>query len=512
MKNILIACISYFSEKSKYEIGADGKPKEKLYPYTADNISFTAHQTNEACLKFLTKKLENTGGIHEYICLKSVAVSNESFTMEHIRTSINKFCIDNEIKDRPIFTEYSLTPQEENDHRYDNILNKIAQRVLEIARNEAKSKPEASNSDIRIYLDVAGGKRDNFIFIQLLTKLLSFYGYGTHAYYADLTGKNLEGEKIGTIVNTDTSFVQMNMLDAVNEFVRHGTVASLRQCFRNVNNIQIKNLFKSMEKFGNSVQFCDTELSQKLRDIEEKLNELEANLNDTDSDAGAYIIKTMIPLFRKKFYIDTEQHSSESSTMNWCLENGLIQQALTIYNEKVRKSLFEKHFIEIDNSKYVQAIKQIHNERTHIPIHNIKINYILEKIFENARANQTLNENYKLYKVRNLQLKWLYGAYLFSPDLIKGITIKIDTELCHKLLIDCNFINFMRNRVNHAADSNQYDCRMIDLYKHGLRENDYRFSTFNRDYNIVSFGFNNDMRRALKNFGSAVEQIEGNIV
>lgn len=489
MKNILIACISYYSYDKKYKKDPSGNLVEiEPYTYTSEGISVKAHQTNEACLKFLMMKLRDFGGIDEYICVESTEVKKEPFTLEHIKTSVKNFCNENAGLRSPIITEYALSLAEELEHRFDDVLNSIAQKIQEIAEGD---------SQINIYLDVAGGKRDSFIFIQLLTKLLSFYGYGIHAYYADITRKNLAGQPISTIVNTDISFDHMKLLDAVNEFVRHGTVVSLRNCFPNLNNDTIRNLLNSMKQFGDSVQLCDTNLTEKLENIKESLNNFEKDINKTDNSNGLFIIKALIPLFRKKFHLDSnEGYPAYISVIEWCLENNLIQQALTIYNENVPGTLIGENFINVIGNQYDENIRNYMN-------HNRwpRSKAIIAVFNEEAlrRAENLTNSN-------RTDLSSLSGVYhLNARTMPEGFSINyIDTELLKKMLIDFIFVRDIRNKVNHAKTYNQNTN--INLYVYGINR-DYTFTSFKKKGNKVSInpqGLKNDMKRALRNIKAAL--------
>ena len=172
---------------------------------------------------------------------------------------------------------------------------------------------------------MAGGKRDNFIFIQLLTKLLSYYGYSIHAYYADADFRT----KTGTIVNTDRSFQHMEVLDAVNDFVQHGSATALRAAFSKVESPSVKALLKTMEEFSDSIQLCATDLSKKLEQLDQQLEQVEKYVED-DSN-GLFMIKAMIPLIRSKFHISHDSGSRGIiGIVRWCLENGLVPQTSSI--------------------------------------------------------------------------------------------------------------------------------------------------------------------------------------
>lgn len=511
MKNILIACISLINED--FNLDRDGNVRNPI-PYTgSDGITVEAMQTNEACIKFVIKKLaQSNKQLDNYFRVMSLAVAEQkdNFTMRYLNGAVNRFC---NPKNRnaesfhiPTYNNFILDPNEEKNHVYDAVLNSIAEKILNIAKDD---------SDINIYLDVAGGKRINFIFIQLLTKLLSFYGYGVHAYYADVDG---------TIVDMKLSFEHMKILDAVNEFVRRGSAESLRACFGETDARTVNSLLLAMEDFENSIQLCDINLSDKLARVSENLRGME---NVGGSGSGLFVIRTMIPLIREKFHISEDNSElGELGIVRWCLENGLIQQALTIFNETVKNIIINDRIITIDENAYNRIIEHMMEGKHESKRNNIKVVLIMRSVFEemyNAgtinndvlrmlinrfRQNNPVRETSRdgYFKYRGIESH--IGAAFFCRDYLPyGIRVSIDFELCRKILMDCNFVSLVRNRVNHAADSSVYDESVINLYRRG----DYRFKTFENvdanGLNIVPKNIKTDMYRALENLEAALNSI-----
>ena len=154
MKNILISCISKF-DRNKLDQGA--------YTYQNQDLTVTAYQTNEACLKYLLSRLgaDNQLDVHIRVQSNDVAAPGD-FTMEYLNGEISRFCGENGFTVPQYFDVF--LGEDEQYHRFDRVLSEISKEVQRI---------DADDPDITIHLDMAGGKRDNFIFIQLLTKLLS---------------------------------------------------------------------------------------------------------------------------------------------------------------------------------------------------------------------------------------------------------------------------------------------------------------------------------------------------
>jgi len=470
MKNILISCISLFNKQRA----------ESMDPieYSSEGIKIKARQTNEACAKFLLKKLKNMGqSLNTYIRVQSNGVEHDAdnFTMTYFTDSIAEFCQ----KEKITVPEYvdCFLGKDESAHRYDRILNEISQHILRIAGDD---------TDVSIYLDVAGGKRDNFIFIQLMTKLMSYYNYEVHSYYADIDR---------TVVNTDLSFRHMKILDAVNVFIRFGSVTPLRECFENSGSYLVRNLLRIMEDFSNSLQLCSTDLVVVVNALNHELDMTERDAAYNSDDL--FVIKAMIPLIRRKFNINVDDESRGLlNIIRWCLENNLIQQALTIYNERIVDLILDENIIAIGTTYAA-------NENTD------KLTSVLNRAYNNMQTPDALQSN-STREMRDrfrdrgnlsLHLKQTMGAVFFREEFTpEGFTVNIDYTLCAKILTDIRFAYYARNRVNHAAHSNR--SRVITAL---LSRDGYPFSSY-RDA-FIPDNLKKDLLRALDNLDDALNSV-----
>lgn len=492
MKKIMISCISLLNEKQM-------QPREYSSEDETEKITIEAIHTNEATEKFLLKKL---GKLDKYFRVQSNSEANsDNPTMKHLDGKIEEFCKAEGLS-VPENVDFFLG-EDENEHRYDRVLSEIAHEV----RNTAADDPE-----IGIYLDVAGGKRDNFIFIQLLTKLLSYYGYDVHAYYADITGDK------GVIVNTDLSFEHMKILDAVNEFARSGSVTSLRGCFRGTPSPTVKALLKAMQEFSDAIQLCNTDLTDVLARLNQQLDETEKNV--TGDDNGLFAIKTMIPMIRSKFSFKSDNTDrSTLALIRWCLENNLIQQALTIYNERVTEIIFSSGIVVIDEEIHSREIGDMMKGQ-HISKRNgVKLRCILGKAFDKMYAfpelgTKELEDTIKRYNQNNKQhidrrtgktvyhiLEWTIGSMFFSEAFLpEGVKLNIDAELFRKILSDNCYVTSARNRVNHALD---FDGDKVYTSLFYLKS--YPFSSYPNKDTFTPNNIRKDMLRAIDNLEDALD-------
>lgn len=501
MKNILISCISLFDRKKT--LNDDGSPKPPI-EYITDNISVTALQTNEACAKYLLKMLDQSGGrLNEYIRVQSPSVKQDEFTMRYLDSRIEEFCGENAIP-LPHRDDVCLSKEAENEHRYDEALSEVSQKILGIAETAADNR-------VAIYLDMAGGKRDHYVFIQLLTKLLSFYGHEIHAYYADITGEKQ------TIVNTDLSFEHMKILDAVNEFVCSGSASALRKCFKDTQSRTVKDLLKVMEEFSDAIQLCSIKLGDTLLRLNQQLDQTEQFV--TDDKEGLFIVKTMIPLIRSKFNIKSDDSFYATlGIVKWCLENNLIQQALTIYRENAAEIIISKKFVEMDKKIYGRTINKMMDGRHISKKNETELFCVLGEAFQNMCRNPAAgsketedgirryikNYTWKKYDKNGMiicrDMEWTIGAVFFSDEFMpNGVKLNISTELFRRIVSDYRFATSARNRVNHASGKDSYDKLLISLFS----LQGYPFSSY--PITFTPKNVKKDLLRAVNNLETALK-------
>lgn len=492
MKNILISCVSMF-EKHK-TVDNDNNPKQPTV-YSSEDITISALQTNEACIKFLLKKLARDNKILDtYMRVQSNNVEQDEHTMQYLDGSINDFC-SNEGLTAPKNYDFFLR-EDEKKHRYDRVLSEISSEILRIADGD---------SEVSIYLDMAGGKRDNYIFIQLLTKLLSFYGFEVHTYYADVAGE---------IVNTDLSFEHMEILDAINEFVHTGSVASLRRCYENSSNKSVRKLLGAMDDFSTSIQICSTEITDNYHKLGKWIANVDNNL--TNDSGGLFMIKAMIPLIREKFGFETDESnfvkdgSPERTILKiikWCLDHNMIQQALTIYNERIAQIIFDKKLVEIDEN-----VHSVQENDFNCKQGSDKLTYILNDVFKNindqrSHSRELGDELFKYNDSQNKSNSWkqAIAAYFFEETFLsRGIKLNVDEQIFRKILCDTRFANCARNRVNHASDRNSYGEEIIAM----LRQYDPSYSSYKEVNAFKPNNIKKDLISVVENLEEALDLID----
>ena len=327
--NILVTIVSAFSYKKE----------EKKYKVLLDDCDVSevfASHTNESIFKTLIemREIKNSGGINKVIALVSKKVLKEKDTNYEDKTAYSYY--------ESLIKRYSPNIKiEKIETENENGIKEIAEILDELCK--------CINIDDVVYIDIAGGRRTTSNVIQLLAKLLKYKGVkNPYSLYSDINGP--EG-----VISETSSFIKMtDLLDAFNEFMTTGKSYKLSECMERSSNsldLKIKALLEAMRKFSDKIQIGNIE------NLDLAVNELEKNIHaceriNNSSNIEIVILKQFLPVIKDKLIGDNEK-ISYIKIVKWCLDNRLIQQALTIFVEKIPIYIFEQGIIKtvVDVSK-----------------------------------------------------------------------------------------------------------------------------------------------------------------
>lgn len=319
--NVLVANISIFPYKRE----------ELVYNILLEECDVKvvrAYQTNESIFKSLIelRQIKESGGLGKIIALVSNKAKTEKNAAYNNQTSFEYY--------KSIVSQLSPDTNFDKDVELED--NDGNERPVHVILNELCSKIDPTDV---VYLDSAGGKRTTGNVIQLLTKLLKYKGIrNPYSLYADINGKL-------NLISDTADFVRMTELaDAFNEFMTSGKSKQLYVCFENEQSADIKSLLSVMTEFSDRIQLGNIEgIDQtvvKLNDCIEKMNTC-----DNASSIESVILKQFLPVIKEKL-IGTSDKVDYLKIIRWCLDNTLVQQALTIFVEKIPVYLFEHGIIK----------------------------------------------------------------------------------------------------------------------------------------------------------------------
>lgn len=314
--NILVATISAFSLTKKLH-------KYEVRVSNCDVKEISAYHTNESIIKCISELqfVKESGGISKVLALvtkKTIEVREKDFdnltALEYYKSIVKECSPKTEIV--PIEIENKDTSE---------ILSKICEHI---------------GKDDIVYIDGAGGQRTISNLIQLLTKMLKYIGIKNPCnLYANV-------QQNQAFISDTSDFDRMtNLADALNEFMTTGKADQLNDCMATKESGEsYKELLSVMSEFSDRIRLGNVEnIDQTIIGLTRCIK---ACYEDTSAqDIETVIIRQFLPVIKDKLIGEDKGRVDYAKLVSWCLENMLIQQAMTLFVEKMPKVLFDNKVI-----------------------------------------------------------------------------------------------------------------------------------------------------------------------
>lgn len=290
----------------------------------------------------------------------------------------------------------------------------IAQPIREIL-----SHIHANDS---IFLDTTGGARNTSYLLMFLVRFLEYDNVRLEkAVYSSLGSTN-------TIVDVTGLYQMFNLINAANTFTVFGNVDELDSIFRSHDNPVIHRVINAMHQFSDAIHLCRTNLDDTLNELNESLCALS---DETLTDENEMLFQRIIGMIRKKFCLtDGKTRIDYLDIIRWCLDNNLLQQAITIYVEKLPDYLCKHNFLIVSKQK----AKEIH-ERKSVYSFGYELFYVFFlSLYDNVTPpnalagflvpnksdDNILNTICNADNIEQLRKKIALPSAKSAPDLIRG--------------------------------------------------------------------------------------------
>lgn len=469
--NILISSISAFSFDAKkqyeYEIRIDEID-------TQNNI-IHAYHTNESVIKCIGRILPPNESIGKLIALTTNKVEtdrNEKYdnlTAFEYTSDIARFEFGKDL----IIEKVAI---EDNVSGIGPIERPVGEIIDDICNN-------ISSEDV-VYLDTAGGARNTINIIQILTQILKYKGIETRlSLYSNFQNS------CKFITDTRNFEKLSNIASAFNEFMTSGKSTLMQNCLNQMktNSQSYNALVKSMNEFSDNIRLGQIEkLDKTVKKLQDVIEEC-SNLSNEQNDIEYVILRQFLPIIKNKLIGESFSKVDYLKITDWCLENELIQQAITIFVEKIPVSLFEKKALVYtgneENSKAEFAEEKVKN-KTLPQDWETKLLYIdfLKSPKTTANANSGEQKN-------SLQKK-----FSVIEDILKGTRIPKDFKWSKNIgpaIYGYLYAKSVRNSINHASSGENLGERQKEV----LMKYSYDFQHF-------------DVKTLKKNMKIALQAIE----
>ena len=286
-----------------------------------------------------------------------------------------------------------------------------------------------------IYLDTTGGFRNANMYLLLLSRVLTYRGVSTAgAVYSNYQTKRVED--ISHLIG------MFDLVGGMQELSSMGNVKSLSAYYQNTTDSKIKLLVDSMKDLTEAISICQTQ------NLDEKMDAFNMALNEVENCSDP-LMCVLIPAFREKF----GRSMTMPGIIRWCVENGMIQQALTLYKERIPA------YILRDRPDILEASPKAFEGLD-------KKNYeSIEEVCFRERLTRMLQYNPPQNALSRLQQKMEQsGLFQFHCSYMA----------MHDILTDYLYIRSIRNMINHANDSGTENQKDLEKYLSGLSSPRYK--------------------------------------
>ena len=336
-----------FLSDYKYDEGSkDGRPgkitidgdtlKETCDEYKSyDSDSFIGYHTNDAPVRYLLNKSVRDGHPISQIF---VIASDKVMTPQRGFSAYNR--LKRLVLNEPEFSDVSFTsipykmPESEQESR------SLPLTIYESFVN-AMRRAESSDSTRHMYIDYTGGLRDtNFLLVSLIR-----YFEINNIECSDIVYGNFQNKQISSL---NYIYGMLQITERVNIFLSTGNAKPLYDYYKGPSFLsddpEVNDFLEAVNEFSGKISLCN------IHDIESTSKKLSdaclALENSKKEDISHEMVKLLIPIIKDRFYLDSDVKFPEfyMNLIRWCLKNGLYQQALTLFTDKIPTYLEDTGF------------------------------------------------------------------------------------------------------------------------------------------------------------------------
>ncbi len=375
----------------------------------SQDLSFTGAQTNEAPVSYLLYSAVSDGHtIERIICVlsrKCYEEPQENTAWQRFQNFVKEYCDKKNIP-VPEFVHVCYDFCITDGQAQELLSDSDSKRALRIYN---KVYETAYEKDLRyFYIDFTGGLRDiNYLFTMIIRNLKWIGAECSRIVYASKPSAEL--------VRLDKTYNISKIIDSVSMFINSGNAEIMHNVFNELipddsteSRKIMYDLIAAIKKFTDTISVCNTELIDAV--IEELSEAVKASekLSTQSIENNIYLelFRSMLPNIKESMLPASGCKMSVFEIIKWCLDKRMIQQALTIFTEKMPAYYIEHHICdgfvekigphEIDGTKFsswqAETFYSTFFDRTECPNLAEKGAKIID---ENAKKSKDAKSKYK---------------------------------------------------------------------------------------------------------------------
>lgn len=308
--------------------------KEISYSLDETGEKYKGTQTNDAPIRCLVEHVKKTNGIlKRVICITSHMVLNQpadESQFSRFKRYVNVLALENGINDR---IEFVSVPYDYDEKNYEKV--DYGKKLPAMIYQKLSTCFETISEGEEVYIDYTGGFRDISFLMTSIIRFLEFKGLTC----GEIVYSNIMNQKL---FNIHYIYDIYQLINGINEFTNTGNARELAKVYQKEKDENpAGDLISRLIDFSDALSICD------IGSLDEKVNGLVAAIDviekDESSDIKSTMMKTMAPIIRRKMYLD--EGFDYPRIIRWCVENNMIQQAATIYTDKMPKYYFDNGLV-----------------------------------------------------------------------------------------------------------------------------------------------------------------------
>lgn len=307
------------------------------------------------------------------------------------------------------------------------------------------------NENDEIFLETTGGFRNDIMHLLLLSRVLSY----TKVQTVGAVYSNFQEKEIQDVSHLIGLF---DLVGGMQELTSFGSVRTLRTYYgKPAKDVRIERLLFSVEKLTETISLCRTkQIDKRMADFDEALTAAES--------CSDPLMQQLLPAFRMKF----GKKLTIPGLIKWCVQSDMLQQALTIYKERIPTYLLK------DRSDLITVSSSA-------PPPNVDKDYQSEdeaRFYEHfLKMGRNMRSAY--YRGRDPDDRWNNSTIKtieYMEDLLPNSYFHAHcsvNQLC-VIAMDYLYIRALRNMTNHANDQATESQKEIEEYlaEHGYQKLD----------------------------------------
>ena len=217
-----------------------------------------------------------------------------------------------------------------------------ADNLKSIAKMARRIQNFAADKEVTLHVDLTGGMRHVNMMILELTRLLEYSGLSVgNVLYSNYDFKS----GTGRIEEVQNIYELFQLMAGVEEFVNFGSVKALKSYYAGKNLSEpLKKLLLSMENFAKAIKLCHYEQFQEtVQNLHDAVHDFDKQESENVEDV---LMARLIGRIRQNYHdLIAVRDKDDLRVIRWCLDNDYLQQALTLYTERIPEYLGEKKIV-----------------------------------------------------------------------------------------------------------------------------------------------------------------------